>query len=119
MFFAFLGLMGIYWTKGYLDTSLTRGIRHFFGGMIAIAILGSLERLIKPKRYGITLETNAGSSRIVTSRDEALIDEIISKIIEVLNSEDESIGYNFNIDVDDKYIVNQRGFFENGVRLDK
>jgi hypothetical protein len=59
--------------------------------------------------------TNSASSRLISSRNEKLIDRIIAKIVEIMNDRDAPANYTFN--VADGDIINQSGAFETGVKV--
>ncbi|NEN93093.1 DUF6232 family protein [Okeania sp. SIO2B3] len=104
-----LSLLGIEWMKNNPDVSL------FTWSVIILTALGIIERFTKAKRYGITIETSAGSTRLLTSKDESLINRIINTITEIMNNQDKPANYTFN--VSDGDIINQSGSFENGVQV--
>jgi hypothetical protein len=85
------------------------------GIVISLVILGLLERLTKTKKYGLSIETNSASSRLISSKNEKLIDRIIDKLIEIMNNRDAPANYTFN--VADGDIINQSGAFETGVKV--
>lgn len=70
---------------------------------------------MKKKKYGVHIETNSGGTSLIASTDESSIDEIIEKIVEVMNNQDVPASYTFN--VSDGDIINQSGSFENGLRV--
>jgi hypothetical protein len=77
---------------------------------------GIMERFVRSKRYGLQLELNSGgASRLLASKNESLINQIILAITDVLEREDEAQSYTFNISDGD--IINQTGNFENGVQM--
>ena len=101
-------LVGLEWMKSEPD-------KFFTFSLIIVTASGIIERFIKAKRYGITIETSAGSTKLLTSKNEGLIDEIINTIAKIMNNQDKSANYTFN--VSDGDIINQNGSFENGVRV--
>ncbi len=107
-----LSLLGIAWMINTPDGKWFTF--SFTFGAIFLAALGIRERLTA-KRYGITIETNAGSTRLLTSNDESLINRIINTIAEIMNNQDKPANYTFN--VSDGDIINQSGSFENGVQV--
>ncbi|MCL2934926.1 MAG: DUF6232 family protein [Trichodesmium sp. St16_bin4-tuft] len=104
-----LSLVGIEWVKSNPD------VKWLTFSVIFLTALGIIERFTKAKRYGITIETSAGSTKLLTSKNEGLIDEIINTIAKIMNNQDKSANYTFN--VSDGDIINQNGSFENGVRV--
>ena len=104
-----LSLVGIEWVKSNPD------VKWLTFSVIFLTALGIIERFTKAKRYGITIETSAGSTKLLTSKNEGLIDEIINTIAKIMNNQDKSANYTFN--VADGDIINQNGSFENGVRV--
>jgi hypothetical protein len=80
-----------------------------------LGVIGILERFLRKTRYGLSLETNASSSRLVVSEDQGFIDTIISKMHQVLQDQETPANYTFNVAQGD--IINQEGIFENGVRI--
>ena len=104
-----LSLLGIEWMKNNPDVSL------FTWSVIILTALGIIERFTKAKRYGISIETSAGSMKLLTSKDEILIDRIINTIAQIMNNQDKAANYTFNISDGD--IINQSGSFENGVQV--
>ena len=104
-----LSLVGIEWVKSNPD------VKWFTFSVIFLAACGIIERFTKAKRYGITIETNAGSTKLLTSKDESLINRIINTIAEIMNNQDQPANYTFN--VSDGDIINQSGSFENGVQV--
>ncbi len=48
--------------------------------------------------HGVKLETSSGSSELLTSSDEDLIDSIIKKINQVMHSSDKPADFVFNVD---------------------
>jgi hypothetical protein len=107
----FLGWLGFEWIKTSPDVTA----KWFTGIVIALCALGILERFTKTNKYGLAIETNSGGARLISSQDQALIDSIISRIIEVMNNRDVPVNYTFNIPGGD--IINQTGLFETGVRV--
>ncbi|NEO52403.1 MAG: hypothetical protein F6K54_04505 [Okeania sp. SIO3B5] len=104
-----LSLVGIEWMKSNPD------VKWFTFSIIFVTALGIIERFTKAKRYGITIETNAGSTKLLKSKDESLIDTIINTIAQVMNNQDKPVNYTYNISDGD--IVNMNGTFENGFRI--
>ena len=102
-------MVGIEWVKSNPD------VKWFTFSVIFLAACGIIERFTKAKRYGITIETNAGSTKLLTSKDESLINRIINTIAEIMNNQDKPANYTFN--VSDGDIINQSGSFENGVQV--
>lgn len=83
--------------------------------VVSIFAIGVLERFIKSKKYGLSIETNSGSARLIASKNERLIDDIISRTVEIMNNKDMPAQYTFN--VSDGDIINQSGRFETGVKV--
>ncbi|MEB3342793.1 DUF6232 family protein [Okeania sp.] len=104
-----LSLIGIEWMRSNPD------VQWFAFSVIFVTGLGIIERFTKGKRYGITIETSAGSAKLLTSKDEGLIDKIIQTITRIMNKQEQAANYTFNISDGD--IINQSGSFENGVRV--
>lgn len=104
-----LSWVGIEWMKSNPD------VQWFTYSVIFLTVLGIIERFTKAKKYGISIETSAGSAKLLTSKSEALIDEIINTITRIMNNQDKAANYTFNISDGD--IINQSGSFENGVRV--
>lgn len=104
-----ISLIGIEWMKSNPD------VKWFTFSVLFVTLLGIIERFVKPKKYGITIETNAGSSKLLTSNNESLINKIIQTITEIMNNQDKSANYTFN--VSDGDIINQSGSFDSGVRV--
>jgi hypothetical protein len=104
--------LGIQLTKNNPDVLL---LKWFTGISIALVILGILERFAKIKKYGLSIEMNSGSARLIASKNEKLIDNIVSRIVEIMNNRDVPANYTFNIADGD--IVNQSGTFETGVKI--
>jgi hypothetical protein len=84
-------------------------------GVIALVVLGLLERFTKSKKYGLSIETNSASTQLISSRDEKLINKIIDKLREIMDNRDAPVKYTFNVANGD--IINQSGVFENGVKV--
>lgn len=104
--------LGFEWIKTNPDVT---AYKWFTGIVIVLFASGILERVTKTNKYGLSLETNSGGARLISSQDQALIDSIISSIIEVMNNRDVPVNYTFNIPGGD--IINQSGLFETGVRV--
>lgn len=107
-----LGWLAIQLVQNSPDTPILRWLA---GVAITPVILGILERLTKTKKYGLSIETNSASSRLISSKNEKLIDRIIEKLIEIMNNRDAPANYTFN--VADGDIINQSGAFEAGVKV--
>ena len=105
-----LSLVGIEWMKsGHPDAQVITI------SVIFLTVWAIIERFDKATRYGLTIETSAGSIKLLTSKNEGLIDEIINTIAKIMNNQDKGANYTFN--VSDGDIINQNGSFENGVRV--
>jgi hypothetical protein len=106
---------------GWFSTQLVQNnpdilvLKWLAGILIFLVTLGILEHLAKTKKYGLSIETNSASSRLISSRNEKLIDRIIAKIVEIMNDRDAPANYTFN--VADGDIINQSGAFETGVKV--
>lgn len=107
-----LGVIGIYLAAVNRELSF---LNWFNTVALGLAVLGGLERTTKTDNYGLSLETSAGSARLITTKDESLIDKIIQRLHEVMNNQDSPANYTFNIADGD--IINQRGTFETGIRM--
>lgn len=106
-----LGILGIELVKNNPDVLF---LRWFIRAMVAFVILGILERFTKTKKYGLSIEMNSGSAKLIASRNERLVDSIVAKVIEIMNNKDAPVSYTFNIADGD--IVNQSGTFETGYK---
>ena len=109
---SFLSWLGIYFIKNNSDDLILKWLTW---GVIALVVLGFLERFTKSKKYGLSIETNSGGARLIASRNEKLIDEIIDKLMEIMNNRNAPVHYTFN--VADGDIINQSGLFETAVKL--
>ena len=115
VFFCILGFIGYFGMQELKNNPDVVFVNWFTAIVTVLAIIGILERFIKNNRYGLSIETSSGNSRLLASKDERLIDKIIKKIIEVMNNHEITANYNFNIADGD--IINQKGIFENGVLM--
>lgn len=77
--------------------------------LLGIAALGILERLIKKKKYVLSIETNNGIARLVYSENERKIDEIISGIHKVMKNQNVPVNYTY--DIEDGDIITQRDIY--------
>ena len=107
-----LGWFGIALINSNPDMSAPKW---FAGIVIFLAASGIIERFTKAPKYGLSIETNAGSTKLLISKDEKLIDEIIYTITQIMNNLDKAVNYSFNIADGD--IINQSGNFETGMRI--
>ncbi|MEI1378190.1 hypothetical protein PQG02_09465 [Nostoc sp. UHCC 0926] len=64
---------------------------------------------------GISIETNAGSSRFIASKDRIFIDTVISKMYQILHDQNTPVSYTYNVAKGD--IINMNGEFENGISM--
>ena len=95
--------MTIAFIIGMILVSIDNGTAKLFGIIIfAIGILGIVERLMKKNRYGLQLETAAGSKTVVSSPDKEFMGQVIDKIHEVMERED--VAANYTINMQDKSI---------------
>lgn len=90
-------------------------IGFMFPRLLILPFVGIVERILKKKKYGVRIETNSGGTSLIASTKESFIDEVIEKIVEVMNNQDIPANYTFNISDGD--IINQSGSFENGLRV--
>lgn len=77
-----------------------------------MAACGIIERFTKSKRYGIAIETNAGMSKLLISKDKSLINRILNTIAEIMNNQDKPANYTFKVSNED--VVNQNSSFAIG-----
>lgn len=80
-----------------------------------LALIGIVERMFRKPRYGISIETNAGSSRFIATKDERFIDTVISKMHQILHDQDTPVSYTYNVAQGD--IINMSGEFETGISM--
>lgn len=109
--YSFLGFIGIHWVQNNPDISIAKW---FTGIFLTLAILGTLERFLKPKKYGLSIETNSGGIRLLSSNNGKFLQNIVDKLIEIMNNRDQPAHYTFNVSEGD--IINQSGSFETGVK---
>lgn len=82
------------------------------GTVAAFVGLGIFERFVRPKKYVLSIITNAGSAELIASKNQKLLNKIIDKITEIMNHRDVPVSYSFNIAEGD--IINQSGSFGTG-----
>jgi len=87
-------------------------LKWFTGIFAAFVGLGIFERFVTPKKYILSIRTNAGSAELIASKNQKLLNKIVDKITEIMNHRDVPVSYNFNIAEGD--IVNQSGSFGTG-----
>jgi hypothetical protein len=105
---AFIGL-GILLVVANPDLILLKWLT---GTLAAFVGLGIFERFVTPKKYILSIRTNAGSAELIASKNQKLLNKIIDKITEIMNHRDVPLSYNFNIAEGD--IINQSGSFGTG-----
>lgn len=76
--------------------------------------IGIWERKTKKLIYGVEIETNAGNTRYIASRNESSIDEIIDTIFQVMKNQDATVNSTFKIEGD---LINQTGLFQKGIQM--
>ncbi|GGA37618.1 DUF6232 family protein [Okeania sp. KiyG1] len=101
-----LSLIGIELMKSNPD------VKWFTFSVIFLAACGIIERFTKSKRYGIAIETNAGMSKLLISKDKSLINRILNTIAEIMNNQDKPANYTFKVSNED--VVNQNSSFAIG-----
>jgi len=98
--------------KDTLDDFSNILLKWFTGISATLVGLGILERFVTPKKYVLSILTNAGSAELIASKNEKLINNIIDRITEIMNNRDVPVSYNFNIA--EGNIINQSGSFRTG-----
>jgi hypothetical protein len=71
-----------------------------------------IKELIQQKDYGILISTNDARTIIIYDKNERFIDDIISKLYEVMENQNTPISYHCKIEGD---VIQQNGHFDIGV----